>query len=183
MSLLWVFAFLLLQRLAELYLSGRNRRIAVRRGGREFHPESFAAMAALHIGFLASLLYESFPWQIDIDPRTVVCLSALIVLQFIRYWCIATLGQQWNTRIVIVPGDTVKKTGPYRHIRHPNYLVVTLEFIFIPLLMHAPLTLVLFSGLNLLVLRKRIRLEEAALRSFTDFDTPSSPTTDRDWRH
>jgi len=177
-SLLWVFAFLLLQRLAELYLSRRNRSIAFSSGGREFHPESFAGMAALHIGFLLSLLFESFPWQIEIDSRTVVCLSVLTVLQVIRYWCIATLGSHWNTRIVLIPGSSIKTTGPYRYIRHPNYLVVVLEFIFIPLLMHAPLTLALFSVLNLLVLRKRIRLEESALRTFTDYDRQYPGATD-----
>ena len=179
MSLLWIFAFLIGQRLLELYISKRNRRIAYCSGGREFYRESFAGMAALHSGFLIALLYESFPWQIKIDIRTVACLFVLIILQCIRYWCIATLGNQWNTRIILVPGSSMKKSGPYRYVRHPNYLVVILEFIFIPVLMHAPLTLVLFSGLNLIVVCKRIRLEEAALRSFTDYNTCFPVQSDR----
>ena len=169
MSLLWIFAFLLLQRLFEMYISKRNSKIALRFGGREFYPESFAGIVALHLGFLVALLWETFPWEIDFDSRAVACLSVLIVLQCIRYWCIVTLGTQWNTRIILIPGSSIKKSGPYRYVRHPNYIVVMMEFIFIPLLMQAPVSLVLFSGLNLLVLRKRIRLEEAALRTFTDY--------------
>ena len=153
-----------------MYISKRNSKIAFSFGGREFYPESFAGIVALHLGFLVALVCESFPWEIEIDSRAVACLSVLIVLQCIRYWCIATLGNQWNTRIILIPGSSIKKSGPYRYVRHPNYIVVMLEFIFIPLLMHAPVTLILFSGLNLLILRKRIRLEEAALRTFTDYN-------------
>lgn len=74
-----------------------------------------------------------------------------------------------GVRIEQVPGGETKKTGPYRLRPHPNYLVVTLEFIVLPLLMQAPYTLALFFPLNLLVLRQRIRLEEKALREFTDY--------------
>jgi len=169
-SLLWIFALLTLQRLFELYLSKKNSRVAVSLGGREFYPESFTGMVALHCGFLLALLYESFPWWIEVDLQAAVCLLVLFVLQVIRYWCIVTLGHQWNTRIVLIPGSSTKKSGPYHYVRHPNYCVVVLEFIFIPLLMQAPVTLVLFSVLNAIVLNKRIRLEESALRSFTDYN-------------
>jgi methyltransferase len=127
---------------------------------------------------MVGLLYESYPWQLVLDTRAVACLSVLTLLQGIRYWCMATLGSQWNTRIILIPGNSIKKSGPYRYVRHPNYIVVTLEFIFIPLLMHAPVSLLVFSGLNLFVLLKRIRLEETALRTFTDYNDKFPPTAD-----
>lgn len=170
MSLLWIFAFLLPERLFELHLSRRNLQSLTARGGKEFYPESFPRMVALHILFLLALFWESFPWTVVAGPFTWGMIAALVLLQGARYWCIISLGEYWNTRIVLVPGGTTRKTGPYRLTPHPNYLVVVLEFILLPLLMQAPYTLVVFFPLNLLILRDRIRLEEKALREFTDYD-------------
>lgn len=169
MLLLWLFAYLIVERLFELYLSRRHCSALAAKGGREFYPETFPRMVALHILFLLALLGESYPWHVPFDLKTVILLALFILLQLGRYWCILTLGENWNTRIVLVPGGTVKRSGPYRFFPHPNYLVVTLEFIVLPLLVHAPYTLLLFFPANLLVVRQRIRLEEQALREFTDY--------------
>ena len=169
MSLWWIFGFYFGERLFELLIAGRNRRRMEARGGREFHPESYRTIVLLHTLFFASLLAESFPWRAPLDSLTLFCLIFLILLQGLRYWCIVSLGDYWNTRIILVPGAEARRRGPYRFLRHPNYLVVTLEFAVIPLLMRAPLTLVVFSLANLVVLRQRIRLEEEALREFTDY--------------
>lgn len=168
MSLLWIFAFLIAERLFELAFSRRNFLRLQARGGKEFHRNTFARIALLHTLFLLCLLWESYPWRIPLDPLTWVSLSLLIALQGVRYWCMASLGEYWNARIVLVPGGEVRRRGPYRWMRHPNYLVVVLEFALIPLLMRAPLCLGFFF-INLLVLRQRIRLEESALRQFTDY--------------
>lgn len=165
----WVFAVLLLQRLLELLLSRRNLRSLASRGGREFAPETFRNVAALHAFFLSSLAAESYPWRVPADPLTVGCLAALALLSALRYGCMAALGEHWNARIVVVPGAPARASGPYRFLRHPNYLAVTLEFLFLPLLLRAPLTLAVFFPANLLVLRQRIRLEERALASCTDY--------------
>lgn len=168
MSLLWVFAFLVAERLLELAISRRNFLRLQPRGGQEFHRGSFVNMAGLHTLFLLALLVESHPWRIPLDPLTWSTLGLLIALQGVRYWCMASLGEYWNVRIVLVPGGAVRRRGPYRWMRHPNYLVVVLEFALIPLLMRAPFCLGFFF-INLLVLRQRIRLEESALRQFTDY--------------
>lgn len=170
MSLLWIFAFLVLERLFELHLSHRHLQALAQRGGKEFYPESFPRMVALHSLFLLALLWEAYPWKIAAGPLTWGLLATLVLLQGVRYWCIISLGDFWNSRIVLVPGGTTRKTGPYRLLPHPNYLVVTLEFLLLPLLMHAPYTLLVFFPLNLLILRDRIHLEEKALREFTDYN-------------
>ena len=170
MPLLWVFAYLVVERFFELYLSCRHCRTLAARGGREFYQETFPRMVALHTLFLLALCGESYPWHVPIDRRTIILLVLFVLLQGARYWCILTLGENWNTRIVLVPGGEVKKSGPYRFMPHPNYLVVILEFIILPLLMHAPYTLAIFFPANLLIVRQRIRLEESALREFTNYN-------------
>jgi methyltransferase len=175
MSLLWIFAYLLLERLFELYLSRGHCRIMAAKGGREYYPETFPRMVALHSLFFLALLVESYPWQAAPGPFTVILLMIFVLLQAGRYWCIVSLGECWNTRIVLVPGGKVKKAGPYRRLSHPNYLLVTLEFMLLPLLMQAPYTLALFFPANLLIIRQRIRLEEKALREFTDYNEKFQP--------
>jgi methyltransferase len=174
-SALWIVLYLCAERLFELLLSRRNCRLLESRGGREFFPETFPRMVALHTLFLAALLAESYPWRILSGNFTGFLLVAFVLLQGVRYWCIISLGENWNTRIVLVPGGSVKKSGPYRFLSHPNYLVVTLEFLLLPLLLQAPMTLAVFFPANLLILRQRIRLEELALREFTDYSRQFPP--------
>jgi methyltransferase len=169
MSLWWVLVFFFAERLFELWLAAHNRRILLARGGREFFPETFKELVLLHTLFFAALLGESYPWQVPLDSLTLFCLATLVVLMGLRYWCILTLGVFWNTRILVLPGTAAVRRGPYRFLKHPNYLVVTLEFALLPLLMRAPLTLVVFSLANLAILRRRIRFEEQALREETDW--------------
>lgn len=152
-----------------LVLAHRHTRTLLARVGREFYPETFPPIVALHTFFLLSLALEAYPWHVPSDPLTIVTLALLLLLQGGRYWCIASLGEQWNTRILLIPDAPVQKRGPYRWLRHPNYLIVILEFLLLPLLLRAPLTLILFFPVNLLLLRQRIRLEEAALRQFSDY--------------
>lgn len=169
MSLAWVFAVLVSQRLIELELCRRNRRFLIARGGMEFYPEKYPLMVALHTLFLVSLAWESYPWHAPLDPLAVACMVALVPVTALRYLSIATLGRCWTTRIVVIPGSRVVRSGPYRYLRHPNYLAIVLEFILFPLLLRAPCTLVAFSLANLAVLRQRIRLEEKVLGEMTDF--------------
>jgi methyltransferase len=170
MSFAWVLAVLVLQRMAELALCRRNRRALIARGGKEFHPETYPVMVALHTFFFLSLAWESYPWRVPLDARTTACLAGLVAVTALRYASVATLGKRWTTRIVSVPGNEVVRAGPYQFFRHPNYLVIVLEFLLFPLLLRAPFTLVAFSLANLPVLRQRIRLEEKVLRETTDYE-------------
>jgi methyltransferase len=168
-SFAWILAVLLLQRMAELALCRRNRLALIARGGKEFYPETYSAMVALHTFFFLSLGWESYPWRVPLDSRTIACLAGLVAVTALRYASIATLKEKWTTRIVVVPGSKIVRSGPYRFFRHPNYLVIVLEFLLFPLLLRAPFTLVAFSLANLLLLRQRIRLEEKVLREITDY--------------
>jgi len=162
-SLAWVAPVVATQRLGELWLCRRNRLRLLARGGREVRPDTYRTMVALHALFLLFLSIESYPWRVPADILTWGCLAALGVVTALRYWAISSLGEYWNTRIVVVRGTKLVRTGPYRFLRHPNYLVIVLEFLLLPLLMRAPVTLVLFSLANLAALRQRIRIEETAL--------------------
>ena len=170
MSLWWLFTFLILERMLELLISAKNKYSAFRSGGQEFYRESYSMMVGLQVLFFIALILESFPWQIPLDMLTWIGLTMIVLCQLLRYWCVMTLGSRWNTRIILIPNSSVIRTGPYRFMRHPNYLVVTLEFAIIPLVARAPFTLFVFSVANLLVLQQRITLEEQALREFTDYD-------------
>jgi len=169
MSFAWILAVLFLQRMGELALCRRNRRALIARGGKEFYPGTYPVMVALHTFFFLSLAWESYPWRVPMDTRTTACLAGLVAVTALRYASIATLGGRWTTRIVSVPDSRVSRAGPYRFFRHPNYLVIVLEFLLFPLLLRAPFTLVAFSLANLVVLRQRIRLEEKVLRETTDY--------------
>ncbi len=168
-SFAWVVPVLVVQRLTELYVSRKHVRALCARGGREYHAETFPVMAALHVLFIVSLAVESYPWRLPLNAFTWGCLAALALVTAGRYWVIASLGENWTVRIVVISGEPVKKKGPYRVLRHPNYLLIVLEFLLIPLLMRAPITLVVFSLANVIVLRTRIRLEESVLRELTDY--------------
>ncbi|MFO7984082.1 MAG: isoprenylcysteine carboxylmethyltransferase family protein [Desulfuromonadales bacterium] len=163
MSAWWILIFLIIERLFELVLSRRNRGKMLARGGREYFPENYRHIVVLHISFFAALILESWPWRIPLDALTIFGLAALGLTMMLRYWCVLTLKEHWNTRIIVVPGAAPIRKGPYRFMRHPNYMAVTLEFAVIPLLLRAPLTLVVFTILNLGILRRRIALEEQAL--------------------
>jgi len=171
LTLSWFYLLLLTQRGAELLLCARNRRLLRAQGGREIAPRSYRTMVALYLGFHLFLLLEAFPFTVAADRLSWTLLAGYGLVQVLRYWTIASLGRYWNTRIVVVPGSHLVCTGPYRWLRHPNYLVMTLEFALIPLLLRAPLTLLIFIPLLMLILRQRIALEEQALRELTDFQT------------
>ena len=110
MSFAWILVFLFLQRMAELALCHRNRRALIARGGKEFHPETYPVMVALHTYFFLSLAWESYPWRVPLDARTTACLAGLVAVTALRYASIAALGGMWTTRIVAIPGSKIIRT-------------------------------------------------------------------------
>ncbi|MBW8172618.1 isoprenylcysteine carboxyl methyltransferase family protein [Ornithinimicrobium sp. Arc0846-15] len=168
-SLSW-FAVLLglvvLERLLELILSKRHAAWALSQGGVEYGRGHYPPMVVLHTALLLAAFGEA--WLSDRPFLPWLGWSMLVVVlaaQGLRWWCIATLGRQWNTRVIVVPGLRLVKRGPYRFLSHPNYLAVVAEGIALPLVHTSWLTALVFTALNAWLLTVRIRTEDAALAS------------------
>jgi methyltransferase len=152
------------QRLVELRLARRHHRALLARGGVEAAPRHYPAMVLLHGAFLVACPLEVWWLRRPFRPALAAAMAALLVAaQALRYWAIATLGERWTTRIVCLPGVPPVTGGPYRFLRHPNYLAVVVEMAALPLLHGAWLTAGVFSAANAGVLAVRIRAEESAL--------------------
>jgi methyltransferase len=158
-------------RLVELRIAARNRRLLLARGGVEAAPGHYRWMVLLHTAFLICCPLEVWLLGRPFLPALAAVMLLLAVLATaLRYWVIRTLDGRWTTRIVVLPGTPPVVGGPYRWLRHPNYLAVCTEVAALPLVHTAWLTAVVFSVLNALVLRVRIRSEEKALKSLTPYE-------------
>jgi methyltransferase len=150
------------ERIAELVVSQRNLSWSRSHGGVEFGARHYPAMVALHTGLLVGCLLEAMhrPFLPTLGwPMFAIVLAA----QGLRWWCITTLGHQWNTRVVVIPDAARVTGGPYRFFSHPNYVAVIIEGIALPLVHTAWVTALAFTILNAFVLRTRIGVENAAL--------------------
>jgi methyltransferase len=153
-----------LERIAELVVSKRHAAWAFSRGAVEYGQGHYPFMVALHTGLLVGAVAEVWFLDRPFLPGLGWTMLALVVAsQALRWWCIGTLGRQWNTRVIVVPGVPLVSRGPYRVLRHPNYVAVVVEGLALPLVHSAWLTAVVFTVLNAVLLRVRIRVEEAAL--------------------
>jgi methyltransferase len=160
-----------LERLLELLLTSRNLAWARERGAREHGRDHYPWMVAVHASFLVACPAEVIALDRPFLPWLGVPMLALAAAAMaLRYWAIAALGRRWTTKIVVVPGLPVVTGGPYRWLRHPNYLAVAVEVAALPLIHTAWITASVWSVANALVLRARIRSEETALRLDTDYD-------------
>jgi methyltransferase len=154
-----------LERLAELVVARRNARWSFARGGIEVGRAHYPAMVVLHIALLAGCVVETVLLDRPFIPLLGWSMLALVVAaQALRWWCIATLGGQWNTRVIVVPGMPRITTGPYRWMSHPNYVAVVVEGIALPLVHTNIVTAVVFTAVNALILHRRLRAENEALR-------------------
>lgn len=154
------------ERIAELIVSQRNLKWSKERGGVEFGAGHYPVMVMLHTALLAGCLIEAAHREF-IPALGWPMLAVVLAAQALRWWCIATLGRQWNTRVVVVPGAGRITKGPYRFTGHPNYLAVVIEGIALPLVHTAWITALVFTVLNAALLRVRISVENTALASLT----------------
>ena len=126
-------------------------------------------MVVLHTGFLLAMLVEAWVRLSDVPPSLAWSMLALVVAsQALRWWCIVTLGPRWNTRVIVVPGLAPVDSGPYRLLRHPNYVAVVVEGVALPLVHGAWLTALGFTLANTAVLTVRLRAENAALATLPE---------------
>jgi methyltransferase len=155
-----VLALVTLQRLGELVLARRNARRLLAQGGVEAGAGHYPWIVGFHALWLAGLWILA--WDRPVSPQW---LALFLGLQIARVWVIATLGPRWTTRIIVLPGAPLVRTGPYRWIRHPNYAVVAGEIAVLPLAFGLPAYAVACSIINAGLLFVRIRTEDAALRA------------------
>jgi methyltransferase len=152
------------ERLVELVVAERNRRWSLARGGSEFGSGHYPVMVVLHTGLLAGCLLEVGALHRPFLPALGIPMVALVVAaQVLRWWCITTLGSQWNTRVIVVPGAARITGGPYRVLPHPNYVAVIVEGFALPLVHTAWITAAVFTVLNAMLLKTRLQVENSAL--------------------
>jgi len=157
-------ALFAVERFAELAIAQRNRRWTFRRGGVEFGASHYPVMVILHTGLLVGAFVEVWLGDRPFVPALGWPMLALVLgSQALRWWCIATLGRQWNTRVFVVPGLDRVTAGPYRLLNHPNYVAVVIEGFALPLVHSAWLTALCFSVANAVLLAVRVRTENEAL--------------------
>lgn len=170
-----------LERLAELVVSNRNAAWSFANGGRETGRRHYPVMVVLHTGFLVAMLVEAFVRRPSVLPELAWSMLALVVAaQGLRWWCIATLGRRWNTRVIVVPGLPPVRSGPYRLLRHPNYVAVVVEGVALPLVHACWITAVAFTIANSFLLVVRVRVESAALATMTTAGRVSSAESPAD---
>jgi methyltransferase len=167
-----VLLLVILERLFELTISRRNTRRALARGALEFGAVHYRFMVASHTAFLLSCIVEVW-W---LHPRFIPALGWPMIalcagVMALRYWVVGTLGERWTTRVIVMPDLAPVTGGPYRFARHPNYLAVIIEIAALPLIHSAWITALVFSAINALILRIRIRVEEEALSRCSGYET------------
>ena len=158
-----VFCIVSAQRLSELVLARSNYRWALQHGGREVGGDHYWLFIVLHTGWLVSFLLECHLRETAVPSFWPLLLAMIALAQILRYWAIRSLGRHWNTRIVVFEGCSTIQSGPYRYLKHPNYIAVAVELFAIPALLGAWYSAIFFSAANAaLLLGVRIPVEEQA---------------------
>ncbi|WP_399880506.1 isoprenylcysteine carboxyl methyltransferase family protein [Streptomyces sp. BBFR51] len=152
------------ERVAELVVARRNAAWTLARAGVEHGRGHYPVMVVLHTALLACCLLEvAFADRPFLPALGWPMLALALLAQALRWWCIATLGPYWNTRVIVVPGARLVGAGPYRFLQHPNYVAVVVEVAAVPLVHSAWLTALVFTVANATLLTVRVRCENAAL--------------------
>ncbi|MBR0692532.1 isoprenylcysteine carboxyl methyltransferase family protein [Bradyrhizobium lablabi] len=162
-----ILALVTLQRLGELGLSHHNTRRLLARGAIEAGADHYPLVVSVHTGWLIAL----WVWGHDQDVNPAA-LAAYLGLQVLRMWILSALGPRWTTRIIVLPGEPLVVSGPYRYLSHPNYAVVVCEIALLPLALHLPLIALIFTVFNIAALAVRIRVEARTLSSLGHISTP-----------
>ncbi|MFJ2112649.1 isoprenylcysteine carboxyl methyltransferase family protein [Streptomyces sp. NPDC087850] len=165
--MIWYTALILAvgaERCVELAVARRNARWSLERGAVEHGRGHYPPMVALHTALLLGCLVEAGAADRPFDPAVGgTMLAVVMAAQALRWWCVRTLGPRWNTRVLVVPGLPLVARGPYRLLRHPNYVAVVAEGIALPLVHGSWITALVFTALNAWLLTVRLRCENRAL--------------------
>jgi len=156
-------SIIIIQRISELILSKRNENYLISKCAIEYDKEGYKYIVLMHNLFFISVITEFVFLERHINEYWKILLIIFICTQLLRYWAIFSLGKRWNTKILVLENLELVHKGPYRYLKHPNYLAIIIEIAIISLLFSCYYTAVVFSILNLIVLKRRIRIEEEAL--------------------
>jgi methyltransferase len=156
----FVFGLCCFQRLLEVIYAARNTKTLMAQGAVEIGRGHYPVMIALHVSWLVAILVF-LPQPMAINW---FWLAIFVVLQALRIWVLVTLGPYWTTRIITVPNAPLVRRGPYRFLRHPNYVIVVGEILAFPLVYGEFAVALVFSVLNTAMLWWRIREEEKGLK-------------------
>jgi methyltransferase len=163
-----ILALVTLQRIGELVLAQYNTKNLQARGAIEVGASHYPLIVAVHAAWLITL------WIIGRhQPVNLAALAVFVVLQALRVWIIATLGSRWTTRIIVLLGEPLIVSGPYRYLAHPNYAVVAAEIATLPLALYLPMMALVFTLLNAVMLFIRIRAESRVLSEATTWPATS----------
>lgn len=164
---IFIYIFIIIQRLTELVISKRNEKFLFSNGGVEFGKSHYKYIVLLHTLFLLSLPVEFFLKDKEFVLHTInyVFLVIFIILQILRVYVLTTLGKYWNTRIILIPGIKRVRHGIYKFLNHPNYIIVVCEIFVIPMIFNLYYVAVIFTILNALMLFVRIKEENKALKN------------------
>ena len=165
------------ERVAELVVSARHANALLRRGGTEYGFGHFPVMIALHVALIAGCVLEPLlAHRAFIPALGWTMLAVTVAANALRWWCIATLGERWTARVIVLPGAPLVRSGPYRWFAHPNYVAVIIEGAALPLTGSAWITACAFTLLNAALLTVRIRCETRALSTAApQAVTPAAP--------
>ena len=159
-----ILAFIISQRLVELYIAHKNEQWMLERGGIEVGNEHYKLFILLHVVFFITLIYEVTISNVEKGvPFHFFFFFIFLLMQIGRVWCIVSLGKFWNTKIIVLPKVILIKKGPYKYVKHPNYIIVFVELLVIPAMFGAYFTASIFPLLHVLLLTIRIPSEERAL--------------------
>lgn len=165
---MWLFIIVVIaQRLIELNIAKRNEKWMKDRGGIERGEKHYKWFIWLHSIFFLSMIFEAALGESLNTGINYVLFTVFLLTQVGRIWCIQTLGKFWNTKVIVLPGVSLIKKGPYKYVKHPNYIIVGIELFVIPFLVGAQITAFLFPILHILLLKVRIPREEKALTKAT----------------
>jgi methyltransferase len=181
---LGVIAILGAERVAELFIAQRNAARAFAAGAVEVGQRHYRAMVVFHTAFLVACVVERAARGHGAAPTVaLVAIGAEIVAQALRYWVIWTLGPRWNTRIIVLPDMEPVTRGPFRFVRHPNYVAVAIEMVAVPMIGGAWITAIVFSLGNAILMMVRIPAEERAMGKSYAGAFSGRPRFLPRWRH
>src|ERR1700722_10782456 len=163
MAFILFISFIILLRIGELVLSKSNEKWLLQNGAIEYGQKHYPVIVALHVLFILSLIFEYYT-KPTVSYSIILLVVYFLLLAF-KIWVIMSLGKYWNTKIYHIPGVALVNRGPYKFLKHPNYMVVIAEIAIIPLTFHLYYTAIIFTLLNAIMLTVRIKEENKILKN------------------